>query len=359
MKIILSTFYIINVGDFILNVVFASDNNYVPYLSVCMISLLDNNSKDFDKINIFILDDNISNDNKNKLESIVENYNANINFINVNVIEKVEGIPPIIRDNVSSFTTYSRLFIPSLLPKSIDKVLYLDCDSLICGSFKELWDLDIKNYSCATVYDQYTTGSKFIKELFNLNQDGDYYNAGFLLINLEYWRKNNIESKFLNFLVENKSKLLWHDQDVINAVLKDTILPVDLKYNLMSCLHELSFDSVRKWQALWKFYDKDVVKNAQKNPVFLHFACIPFLRPWINSNSKYYELYKKYASLSPFYNVIFKNNDFSNYELFRYKIYNSFLMGLILSILPMNFCIKMKYNRQSKEYKKIMESRNN
>lgn len=341
----------INKGDNILNIVFASDDNYVPLLSVCMISLLENNSKDFDNINIFILDNNINKNNKIKLKSIINNYNAHLKFININVIEKIEGITPIIRDNNLSYSAYSRLFIASLLPKDINKVLYLDCDSLVCGSFKELWELNIKNYSCAAVYDQYNMGSKFLKELLNLNKDGDYYNSGLLLINLDYWRKNNIESDFTNYLTKNKSKIWWHDQDVINAVLKDSILPIDIKYNLMSCLHELNIKSIRKWQALWKFYDEKMIENAQKNPIFLHFAGIPFLRPWISDYSKYYNTYKKYAVLSPFNKEIFSNNEFSEYELLRYEIYKSHLTQLILSLLPMNICIKMKYKRQIKQYK--------
>lgn len=267
----------INKGDNILNIVFASDDNYVPLLSVCMISLLENNSKDFDNINIFILDNNINKNNKIKLKSIINNYNAHLKFININVIEKIEGITPIIRDNNLSYSTYSRLFIASLLPKDINKVLYLDCDSLVCGSFKELWELNIKNYSCAAVYDQYNMGSKFLKELLNLNKDGDYYNSGLLLINLDYWRKNNIESDFTNYLTKNKSKIWWHDQDVINAVLKDSILPIDIKYNLMSCLHELNIKSIRKWQALWKFYDEKMIENAQKTQFSFILQEYPFL----------------------------------------------------------------------------------
>ena len=124
-----------------LNIVFASDNNYALYLGVAIVSLIKNNQNDFDKINIFVLDDGISSENKKRLEALVTNQNHVLNFIKTKGLSDFEinmvGLDRIFSKN--SFTTYSRLFVASLLPKDIDKVIYLDCDGLILGSFKELW----------------------------------------------------------------------------------------------------------------------------------------------------------------------------------------------------------------------------
>ena len=64
-----------------MNVVFACDNNYVPLLTISAVSFLVNNQNDFDEINIFILDDGISESNKNKVNSILSEYKCNISFI--------------------------------------------------------------------------------------------------------------------------------------------------------------------------------------------------------------------------------------------------------------------------------------
>lgn len=42
-----------------LNVSFAYDDNYSPYLAICLVSLLKNNIGDFDEIEIFVLDSGI------------------------------------------------------------------------------------------------------------------------------------------------------------------------------------------------------------------------------------------------------------------------------------------------------------
>lgn len=66
---------------FMLNIVLASDENYVPYLSVCIVSLLENNINNFNKINLFLLENEIKDDSKEELSKLVNAYNANLIFI--------------------------------------------------------------------------------------------------------------------------------------------------------------------------------------------------------------------------------------------------------------------------------------
>ena len=42
-----------------------------------------------------------------------------------------------------SLSQYARLFISSVLPENLEKVLYLDCDIIIRQSLDELWNLDM------------------------------------------------------------------------------------------------------------------------------------------------------------------------------------------------------------------------
>ena len=41
-----------------------------------------------------------------------------------------------------------------------------------------------------------------------------------MLVNLEYWRKNNIESQLLEFAKRKREPVYLHDQDVLNYVLR-------------------------------------------------------------------------------------------------------------------------------------------
>ena len=64
-----------------LSIIYSSDNNYCVYMSTSIISLLENN-KEFKYINIYVIDNKISDENKDKLEMIVRLYQRNIIFIN-------------------------------------------------------------------------------------------------------------------------------------------------------------------------------------------------------------------------------------------------------------------------------------
>lgn len=335
-----------------INVVFASDENYVPYLSVAIISFLKNNEKSFDYINMFILDSDIKKDSKNKLQDLVKSFNVNLTFINSNNLINFEGIKSMDKNDVISFAAYSRLFLSSLIPKEINKILYLDCDSLILGSFEELWDKNIENYYCGAVLDQYN-GTTITKKIIGLNDFDNYFNSGVLLINLEKWREENIESKFLDFLFTNKNNIFLHDQDVINSVLKDKILVLDPKFNLMSPFHDLNYNTVIKWEGLYnKYYDEKCIESALNSPVFIHFTGGNVTRPWVNNNGKFRKIYEKYANLTPFENEIFAyDKKLTHKELFRFNLYKSILVTLFLNLIPHKYCIKFANKRRDKLYK--------
>lgn len=161
-----------------LNVVFAADDNYASFLSISLNSLLEHNSTDFDHINVFILDDGISEENKAKITSLTKNYSCSISFIETKKLDEMDfNVLGLERNlNKSSLTIYARLFISTLLPKDVDKILYLDCDSLIVDSYKELWNLEISNYYCAAVLDGINTS---VKEKLGFKKDEIYINSGF------------------------------------------------------------------------------------------------------------------------------------------------------------------------------------
>lgn len=75
-----------------------------------------------------------------------------------------------------------------------------------------------------------------------------YFNAGVLLVNLKYWRDNNLTNAFLEYMSSHSDKLKTHDQDVLNALLHD------------KCKHVS-----RKWNTEEAFYHYYVIKKWQKN----------------------------------------------------------------------------------------------
>lgn len=305
-----------------MNILLSADNNYAPLTGVLIQSLLKNNEKEFDEISIFVLDGGISSNNKNKLQTICNSFNikTNLNFIQYGNIEDIVGMK---MSTSISFTSYARLFAESLLPKDIDKVLYLDVDAIIVDSLKEVYNLDISEYYVAAVEDM---GPEYINNFLGLPEFTTHYNAGFLLINLKKWREDNLERKFIDCIVEHNGQVYHNDQGVINIVCKDKILKLSLEYNIHSPFFEVGYDNILKFYGVSEYYTKEIGENAIKHPVFIHFVQFVYGRPWFTNakNHPLRELFDYYANQTPWAGEIYTkdNRGFAGKFLsFSYKVF--------------------------------------
>lgn len=91
--------------------------------------------------------------------------------------------------------------LPILLP-NINKIIYLDGDTITLIGLKEMYDIDMDNYYYKGFLD-------YLKDSFNPNNNL-YLCSGVLLINLEELRKDDMVNKTYKFLNDNKAKLLYY-----------------------------------------------------------------------------------------------------------------------------------------------------
>lgn len=318
-----------------INIVFASDDNYFGYLYVALYSLLENNRKE--TINLFILDDKIKSEKKEKVSSLINNYeNKVVNFIDIsNIVNDYvsnDTLKSYLRKNYS--TTYARLFLDFLLPPEIEKVLYLDCDILVNGNLKELWDIDISDYYVAGVLDLMPN---VYKEVIGLNADSTYLNAGILLINVKKCRNEGIWNKFFEFLKQHINEDIHHDQGIINGVCKDKMLVIHPKYNYIGSLHIKKPTNAIKWFVDQKnFYDNETIDEAKNNTVIYHFCEGSLGRPWYNNNHMYYNLYREYVLKSKIdENTIYTSNyDKSLFNKLYLFLQTNTLFSIMLKLIP-------------------------
>ena len=166
-------------------VAYASDDNYAKYLGISLLSLLKTN-KEFEKIDIFILDCGIKNDNKERLISVVKGYRREIHFISMK--EAVSSLELNMGKRKISIASYARLFLSSVIPDTCSKILYLDCDTIVCKNLSGFWNVQLEKHMLAGVRD--TLDRYFLRKI-GLMSDDYYINAGIILVNLDAWRKNN------------------------------------------------------------------------------------------------------------------------------------------------------------------------
>jgi len=107
-----------------------------------------------------------------------------------------------------------RIFMAELLPVSVDRILYLDGDTLI--------DTDIQE-----IFATYP-GSIISARIENFKSG--YFNSGVLITSLQYWRENNVTEKLVSFLIDNPYSI-YKDQDALNSFFQKKNTPLDEKYN--------------------------------------------------------------------------------------------------------------------------------
>lgn len=315
-----------------MNVIYASDNNFAEILGVSMLSLFDNN-KECDEITVYILDDGINDDNKAKLTSIAESYNRQL------VIKEIPNLEEFVGKNICTtsrwtLSAFSRLFLEKLLPESIDKILYIDCDMIVNDSLEELYNTDMGENLCAGVWDCMSNGHK---ACIGLTGNDNYFNTGILLISLENWRKNEICNDFIKFIRNYNTLIPYVDQGVINGVLAGRIMPLPFRYNCYTAVFDFSYKELLVYRKPSRFYSEEEVEAAKANPAIIHFTTsFLSLRPWIEGCEHHYvNEWLKYKKMSPWADTPLRKDNRSSKKKAFVKIFNFLPRKMAVAIAGM------------------------
>lgn len=264
-----------------MDIVCCTDTHYIMPTGVMLKSLFDNNKTENLTVHV-IIDDSVTESDKRALTEITEGY---ISFYSASSIHC--GFPNIGVTNTHVTTaSYYRLFLTQLLPVEIEKVLYLDGDIIINDNLSDLWETNIENYAIGCIKD--------MDEIPNLNRvsyprDYGYFNAGVLLINLKFWRHHHLLETFLQCIKENGTKLMYHDQDVLNFTLYDKKRYLPMRYNVQN-----GFLFKKRFQLFTHDDDSNDLKVAQQHPAIIHYT---LSKPWKqNSVSPFKRLFRYYKN---------------------------------------------------------------
>lgn len=265
-----------------LDVMYQSSNLYAPMAGVSITSLLENN-RHFDEINIYILDDGISEENKKRFHALSQKYSRPIRFINAaDISKKAEALnAPKWR---GTYTMYCKLFSLTMLPDSIDRIVYLDSDTLVCGKLDELAMIDLSGAPCAMVVAPYYNKNK---RFIGLKEDDIYYEAGNIVFNLDYWKKNNCEDQVVSYIKNPDSRYYAADMDILNALFSKQICKLPLRYGVCSGHYLYSPKQIYQIYLLNEqlFYPLDEIEEASAHPVVCHFTGGGISgRPWESGN---------------------------------------------------------------------------
>ena len=277
-----------------INILCATDDNYVPYCGVMITSVFESNKDS--RVDAYILIDKpLSSRAQHRFSKLAAKYDNSINylFIDKSFLERF----PIKGMSYWSIATYYRLYATELLPESVHRILYLDCDIIVRQSLRPLLEIDMKNKAVGCVSDIFEYWGEFQRRL-GYPIEAGYFNAGVLLINVDYWHEHNLGQQCLDFLAKHYDSIEANDQDVLNAVLWDKKMRLPVTYN-----YQVQFLAKHFYDVESADLQKEIMEYKD-NPTIIHYA-VPN-KPW---NVLYYKMpYKKiwwqYKRKSPWWYIL-------------------------------------------------------
>lgn len=157
---------------------------YSKYLGAAVCSLFVNVGDVLVTVHI-LHDDTLSRANRKRFEHLAQKYQKHLVFheIDTSAFQSVKHM-------AGSFTigTLFRLKIPEVMPETIDRVIYLDCDLIVHLNVSELWNLDMDTYALAACIDAAVESDKgfypWMKKI-KETEGRHYFNAGVMVMNLK------------------------------------------------------------------------------------------------------------------------------------------------------------------------------
>ena len=256
-----------------INVAYAFDKKYQYITHVSMKSImLNQHNNTF--INFYILVSNLTKEQKTVINKIrQEHKNCKIKFIDMGTQFKEFSLTL----NIWSTANYYRLKLPELL-HDINKIIYLDTDTLIYKDLTKLYNYNIKG--------KYFIGMlEHIDDYFYKRNNvsfNNFINTGVLLCNLEELRKDNISSKIIEYIKENHKKIIYPVNEPTNLITHNKNGYFTPEYAVVGFCNKKEAYNYYNYCKIK--INKMLVVKAFEDPYVYHF--IIYFKPWIDIPNK-------------------------------------------------------------------------
>ena len=284
-----------------ISVVCGIDDGYAMPLATMMQSLFQHLSADC-QIHLFVIDAGIQPENRAKIAASLATVPCQITWIQPSeaIVARMKTMM------VSAHITpaaYYRLLMAELLPAALDKVIYLDCDLMVMGDLKNLWQTPLGSHHLLAVQD---VGVGQVSSLYGLSNYAElgippetkYFNSGVMVVNLDQWREHQIGWRLIHYLETNPDAIRLHDQDALNAVLFDKWGELHPAWNQQ--YHIFRFRSWRQPPFLSKFrawqpspLPQEIYEQTLRHPKVVHFTY--YFKPWVVYFHPYRRAFYRYV----------------------------------------------------------------
>jgi lipopolysaccharide biosynthesis glycosyltransferase len=173
---------------------------------------------------------------------------------------------------VGSQMTWARVVLADVLA-DLDRVLYVDGDTLTVQSALPLWEESLDGAVVAAVTDVHDHAHHPYLHSLGIGDPAEYFNAGVVLIDLGEWRRCGLTEALVDFVEARGPHLRWHDQDALNVVCAGRRKHLHPRWNAMNSLW-------RPNGLAAEMFGADTVAEAIADPAILHFEGPSVNKPW-------------------------------------------------------------------------------
>lgn len=254
-----------------INVMYASSSSYLSITLLSIYSLIENNP--MQQLNIFFIADGLNDLEKNKLRRLENEFlYVTVKIYNINDFSEKIFALSMVDYRQSIFTKF---YIDRL---NVDKVLFIDSDTIFVNSITELFEVDMNNYLIAGVS---IPSPRHYNRNFAITNNDVYLNFGIVLFNVKKWKEMNIRKKIFDLI--DKTNVEFIEENIINSVCQGYILEISPQYNLMSSY--IYFKGKKYVRIFGGGYRPNEIDEAIKNPIIIHYLNEIYIRPWFNNTN--------------------------------------------------------------------------
>ena len=257
------------------DIVLSADRLVLPGLAVTVRSALENVSS---RLNIHVISSGLRESDKEKLRRSWDHpYCEIVVFVEIGkeYLKHLQSFRS--TAYLKSKTAYARYFISDIFPQ-LDRCIYLDVDLLVLRDLTEAFEVELDGNIAAAVRDiciRLKQDDPMLKRRLGLRDEKNYFNSGFMVMELNAWRREQLASKLVKLSIDRFDDFHSQDQDALNLVLEDRTRLMEVSWNTLQYEKPMPLagnivhlaGTVKPWHVRYKakfcetYYEKVIFKT--------------------------------------------------------------------------------------------------
>ena len=232
-----------SVRIFMMNVLISVNKCYLDKAKTMLHSLRRNNSED---VTVYLINHSLNCAELKKFRNYLQKH-LRMDLVVMDVSTTAFDQLPF--SNRFSIEMYYRVIAQFLLPQTVDRIMWLDADIVICGTISDFYHQDFEGALLTACPDVNCEDKEIIriKENLGLSKGHTYFNSGVLLLNIEALRKTTDLQVIVQTAQSIAPYFVYPDQDLLNYLYSGRVKYCDQnKYNCqVQAFGELTQDQIK------------------------------------------------------------------------------------------------------------------